>query len=293
MASNLLDTTAPRWGLWSSRTQVLGLVAARSDVLDHWEREDPDNSHLSLLRVRVLVERALATGAVGVPEAGRVEYEARAASVRAARLFPEDPVPWLCLLALAVLDPERQLPEHRFPTSDYLLPPGPWRLFDEAIRRDAFSREAHHRMLRYWQAVYSPAAADFVHSVMPRLPAGSSLAALPLYLSVEQYRRELRKDSVRRQWLREPHVSRTVLAYESWRASSAENPWPVADLSHLAHALWASAQMGRAVEVFEALGPFASPYPWATVADSPDRAEEFMETAHSQAYAGRATAMAW
>ncbi|WP_431681219.1 hypothetical protein [Kitasatospora sp. KL5] len=239
------------------------------------------------------VERALTASVARDREAGRLEYGAREESLRATTEFPDDPVPWLCLLALASLDPKQRHQEHRYPTSEWMLPPGPWRLFDEAVRRDGLNREAHHRMLRYWQVVYSPAATDFVLSVMPRVPPGSPLAALPLYLSVEQYRRTPRKDAVRRQWLHEVHFTRAAMAYESWCAAPTREPWPVVDLSYLAHALWASAQMGRAVEVFEALGPLASPQPWIYVADSPDRAGDFMETARTQAYAGRATAMAW
>ncbi|MFD4533583.1 hypothetical protein ACFWNL_21225 [Kitasatospora sp. NPDC058397] len=287
----LLAATANA-GLRTSRTQVLALVAARSTVLSDWEREEPDDLGLSILRTRVMVEHALAAAEAGSPQAGPLEQQARESCRASAEAVCSDPVPWVCLLALAVLDRARHRPEHQQRSSDPMLPPGPWGLLDEAQRRDPGSREAHHRMLRYWHQVYRPAAADFVNVVMPRVPAGSPLVALPLYLSVDQYRNEPRRNAVvLRQWLREPHFSRAQRAYESWSAA-APGSWPVSDLNYLAHALWASAQMDAAVEVFTALGQFASRAPWSLVAESPDRAEDLLLTARQQALAGRATALA-
>ncbi|MFJ3217281.1 hypothetical protein ACIPLC_15330 [Kitasatospora sp. NPDC086801] len=287
----LLATTAQA-GRRTSRTQVLALVAARSTVLTNWAHEEPDDPGLAILRTRVMVEHALAAAEAGSLKAGALEQAARESCWAASNVLPPDPVPWVCLLALAVLDRPRARPEHQQRSSDPMLPPGPWGLLDEAQRRDPGNREAHHRMLRYWQQVYRPAAADFVNVVVPRVPAGSPLAALPLYLSVEQYRNEPRRNAVvLRQWLREPHFSRALRAYESWSASEPGS-WPVADLSYLAHALWASARMDTAAEVFTALGQFASRAPWSLVADSPEKAEDLLLTARQQSFAGRATALA-
>ncbi|MFD0404706.1 hypothetical protein [Kitasatospora sp. NPDC127116] len=288
----LLAATEREWGRRTSRTQVLALVAARSTVLAGWAREEPSAPGLAILRTRVAVEHALAAADAGSPEAGRLEQAARESCWAASNALPPDPVPWVCLLALAVLDRARHRPEHQRRSTDPMLPDGPWGLLDEVLRRDPGNREAHHRMLRYWQQVYRPAAADFVNVVLSTAPAGSPLTALPLYLSVDHYRSEPRRNAiVLRQWLREPHFSRAQGAYESWSASEPGS-WPVADLSYLAHALWASARMEAAVEVFTALGQFASRAPWSLVADSPDRAEELLLTARQQALIGRATALA-
>ncbi|MGW2397165.1 hypothetical protein ACWCYY_11485 [Kitasatospora sp. NPDC001664] len=288
----LLATTPRRGGLRTSRTQVLALVAARSTVLAAWGREDPDDPGLAILRTRVLVEHAVAAAESGSADARGLEQEARQACQVAANADPSDPVPWVCLLALASLDRHRERPEHQYPTPDRMLPPGPWGLLDAALGRDPGNREAHHRMLRYWQRIYRSAATDFVSAVAPTAPAGSPLAALPLYLSVEQYRNARTRNAVvRRQWLQEVHHARAQRAYESWSAA-VPGSWPVVDLSYLAHALWASAQMGPAVEVFNALGQFASHAPWSHVADSPQQAEELLLTARQQALAGRATAFA-
>ncbi|MFE3874087.1 hypothetical protein ACFXPX_06760 [Kitasatospora sp. NPDC059146] len=279
-------------GLRTSRTQVLALVAARSTVLADWGREEPDDPGLAILRTRVMVEHALAAAEARSPRAEPLEQEARESCWAAAQAVPADPVPWVCLLALAALDRSMVRPEHRQGSSDPMLPAGPWGLLDEALRRDPANREAHHRMLRYWHQVYRPAAADFVNVVMSMAPAGSPLAALPLYLSVDYYRNEPTRNAVvLRQWLREPHFSRAQRAYESWSVADP-GTWPVVDLSYLAHALWASAQMAAAVEVFSALGQFASKAPWTYVADSRQQAEALLLTARDQALAGRATALA-
>ncbi|QKW20569.1 hypothetical protein HUT16_17170 [Kitasatospora sp. NA04385] len=288
----LLAGTERFSSLWVSRTQVLGLAAARSTVLTAWARENPTASGLGILRLRVLVEHALLAGREAQREAGRLEQEAREACWAAAQEDPSDPVPWVCLLALAELDHGQFRPEHRVLSGDPLLPPGPWGLLDEALRRDPGSREAHHRVYRYWRQRNRAAALDFVHTAALRAPAGSPLAALHLYVSVDQYRNTAVRDAVTRgQWRREPHFSHAQRAFQSWSVAEPES-WPVADLSYLAHALWASAQMGAAVRVFEALGQFASRTPWSYVADSPARGEELLLTARQQAYAGRPMAFA-
>ncbi|WP_404868474.1 hypothetical protein ACI1MP_10420 [Kitasatospora griseola] len=288
----LLAVSANDPGCWTTRTQVLALAAARSTVLADWERESPGAPGLTVLRMRVMVEHALTAGRAGQPQVWKLEQEARAACWTAAQADPADPVPWVCLLALAVLDRDRSLPEHRWLSTDPMLPAGPWGLLDEVLRRDPVGREAHHRMYRYWQRESRSAALDFVHRVTTRALPGSAIAALPLYVSVDQYRTAQRRDAVvRGQWRRDPHFSNTQRAYRSWRESEP-GAWTVADLSHLAHALWASAQMGAAVEVFEVLGPFASSAPWSDVADSPAEGEAVLLTARQQAFAGRATALA-
>ncbi|MFD7734441.1 hypothetical protein ACFV6F_29190 [Kitasatospora phosalacinea] len=288
----LLARTERPSGSWVSRTQVLALAAARSTVLTAWARENPTASGLGVLRMRVLVEHALLAAKEAKREAGQLEQEAREACWAAAAEDPADPVPWVCLLALAELDRGQARPEHRVRSGDPMLPPGPWQLLDGALRRDPGSREAHHRMYRYWRRRSRAAALDFVHTVATWAPSGSPLVALHLYAAADQYRSTSVRDAVTRgQWRREPYLSHTQRAYESWSAAKPGS-WPVSDLSHLAHALWASAQMGAAVRVFEALGQFASRVPWSHVADSPVQGEELLLTARQQAFAGRATAFA-
>ncbi|MFI9787395.1 hypothetical protein ACIHEI_28405 [Kitasatospora sp. NPDC051984] len=291
-AERLLTTPSPTPAVWTFWTQVLALVAARSAVLGEWAREHPDARGLGVLRLRVMVEHALTADRAGRPQAWKLEQAARVACWTAAHADPADPVPWVCLLALAVLDRDRSLPEHRVRSTDPMLPAGPWGMFDEVLRRDPVGREAHHRMYRYWQQESRSAALDFVHMVTTNALPGSPIAALPLYASVDQYRTAPRRDAVvRGQWRRDPHFSNTQRAYRSWR-SAEPGSWTVSDLSHLAHALWASAQMDAAVEVFEALGVLASRTPWSDVAESREMGEVVLLTARQQAFAGRATALA-
>ncbi|MFJ2864969.1 hypothetical protein [Kitasatospora sp. NPDC087314] len=166
-----------------------------------------------------------------------------------------------------------------------MLPPGPWGLFDQVRQVDPWNREAFHRMLRFWLARgESGPAASFLATYLPGAPDGSALHALPLYLYVDRYRRAERKDVVQLQWTDEETVRATVLgAFSHWRAAlGQEVRWPVADESHLAHALWASRQRQQAAEVFAAMAPFISMQPWQSLADRPG---DLLRKAMAQSYA--------
>ncbi|MGX4733160.1 hypothetical protein [Kitasatospora griseola] len=274
----LLHQSWGDWGLWTSRTQVLGAVAVHLNVLDIWEREEPDAFGLTTLRSRVAVEAALlaAQQPAAKQELGQYVESAREWCWQAASALAADPVPWLGLLALAQLDTELARPEHRVPAGDKLLPPGPWGLFDQVRRTDPWNREAFHRMLRFWlvRGAIGPAS-SFLSGYLRDAPAGSPLHALPLYLHVERYRRaEAGSEAAAyMQWTNDEQVRLTVqrvLAH--WRAArGAGARWPVADESHLAHALSATRRHQDAAEVFTAMHPFVSGEPWASLSDDPNR----------------------
>ncbi|MFJ1706864.1 hypothetical protein [Kitasatospora sp. NPDC088346] len=205
-------------------------------------------------------------------EAASREHAARGSCWQAASSLAGDPVPWIGLLALAQLDSTQARPEHQVGAPDLMLPPGPWGLLDQARRADPWSREAFHRMLRFWLARgESGAATEFLTTYLPHAPAGSPLHVLPLYLHVDRYRRTERKERAALQWTNDEGVRSTVLrAYEHWQASQADvGRWPVVDESHLAHALWATRHPQQAAEVFAALNPFVSSQPWVSLSDRP------------------------
>lgn len=280
----LLADTGADWSLRTSRTQVLGTVAARSDVLSHWAREEPNHHGLHVLQVRVAVELALAAHRAGVRDAEQLEQTARAACRQAAAAVDADPVPWIGLLVLATLDPDQRRPEHRAEAPDRMLVPGPWGLLWEAHRRDPWSREAHHRMYRYWIGRGTTGTAEsFLRFLVPFLPTGSPLFALPLHLHAERFRTARRRDGLRRQWAREPVVWDVLRAYEAWlEAPGGAGRWPVVDESHLAHALWASHRFEEAARVFGSLHPFASAQPWQSLTDTTEEAEQLLLHARTQ-----------
>ncbi|MFF2545081.1 hypothetical protein ACFVUY_21255 [Kitasatospora sp. NPDC058063] len=128
-------------------------------------------------------------------------------------------------------------------------------------------------MLRFWLARGTPGTAnDFLAAFLPSAPTGSPLHALPLYVYVDRYQRAERKGTAQLQWTKDEGVRAAVLrAYEHWSAASGgQGRWPVADESHLAHALWASRLPVQAAEVFTAMAPFVSSHPWVSVGDRPD-----------------------
>ncbi len=144
-------------------------------------------------------------------------------------------------------------------------------------------------MLRFWlgRDEIGPAS-SFLSGHLRDAPAGSPLHALPLYLHVERYRRAEKgaEAAAYLQWTNDESVRlavQQVLAH--WRAArGAGVHWPVADESHLAHALSATRRHQDAAEVFTAMAPFVSHEPWVSLSDDPNR---LLRDSISKAFAAR------
>jgi hypothetical protein len=294
---DLLLATGDDFPLRTSRTQVLAVAAAGSDVVHVWRAEEPRSPDALLMEARVLVERAVQAHRKRHHGTRRLEEAARERCQQAVCLAPADPVPWICLLTLAQLDEGMQRAEHRQPPPEHLLPTGPWSLLSEAHRRDPYNREAFHRMLQFLHARRSNLWADtmdFALWVSSLTPSGSALLVMPLYVHAEHARRQLQREKadllIRRQWVQE-HVRRDVQrALDGWFDRSEPATRSTTDLNHLAHALWAGTQFTEAARVFEAIGPYATWLPWAHVSDVQGTAEDQFLRARtqSQAYDRRA-----
>lgn len=285
---DLLARTGNQWGLRTARSQVLAAACARSHVVREWLAEEPSCRDALVMRARVETERVLHAYRSGHVGAGELADVARSSVSAAAAATPEDPVPWVCLLALAQVDPGQWLPEHRVVGPDRMLPPGPWGLLREVWGRDLYNREAHHRVLQVLLAarVGGPAAGlNFTHWVKSWVPSesGSALLVLPLYAYAQHYRdkRERgRYDAIgRAQWTREPVTDDVQRALRGWFEVSAPVERSALDLNHLAHALWAGRRYEEAARLFRAVGRFATAQPWVLVAPEPgdprSGAEEF------------------
>ncbi|MEU0815141.1 hypothetical protein ACFYTG_38665 [Streptomyces mirabilis] len=271
-ARELLGETGTHWTLRTSRTQLLAVAAARSDVIGAWLAEEPSSYDAQLMAVRVAVERALRAHRQQHPQTLEFETKARRAALLAARRAPYDPVPWVCLVALAQIDTLQLRQDHRMRSTEPMLPSGPWRLLHEVNQRDPYNREAYHRVLQFLLALDGLRAAslaavvDFGWSVAGQHPVGSPLLLLPAYAQVEQ--RRARVDPLwRRQWAEEPSLSYTLNAFHDWFRKAPPGLRSVTDLNHLSYALWAGHQYLEAAEVFEAMGPYAAREPWASVHD--------------------------
>jgi len=297
-ARQLLVGTGTHWALRTSRTQALAVAAARSDVVGIWLHEEPHHHDAHLMDARVSVERALRAHRQQHSRTWEFEAEARHKAIAAARRAPYDPVPWVCLLALAQIDTHQRYHEHRIPAPELMMPTGPWELLDQVHRRDPYNREAYHRLVQFFLARTVPWAAsqaavfDLGRSLVSQQPLGSPLLLLPAYALVEQ-RRHAREDLLwRRQWAKAPMIDYTLNAFHHWFHQTSPLLRSVVDLSLLAYALWAGTKYREAAEVFTALGPYASREPWATVcerASGPDPGEALLLRAHGEslAYARR------
>jgi hypothetical protein len=275
---DLLARTGTSWALRTARSQVLAAAAARSHVVRTWLAEEPTSADALMMRARVDVERALHARQSGHESASGLAERARDSAHQAARAAAADPVPWVCLLALAQLDLDQRRPEHRLRAPDRLLPSGPWGLLREVHRRDAFNREGHHRVLRTLLAhpLGGPAAAvHFAHWVKSWVPwqSGSALLVLPLYAYAQHYRdkrKHGRYDVIgRAQWTREPITDDVQRALDGWFDLTPRLERSPLDLNYLAHALWAGHRYAEAARVFTAIGPCMTAQPWNFVASEP------------------------
>ncbi|MBV7694468.1 hypothetical protein [Streptomyces sp. TRM70350] len=265
MRTLLAETSS--WWQWTQRTQVLAAAAAGTDVVRAWLAEEPDSVPAVVMHARVAVERALRAARGEHRRTQELWHEAWLAADAAARASPHDPVPWVCLLALARLDRGQRWDEHRVPAPEPMLPPGPWGLLAEAGKRDPYNREAHHRMLQFLFARVASGrlaeAVGFAQWAADGAPPGSALHVLPLYVRVERYRRAGGHDAaLDLHWVAEDATREARRAFHSWfELTTAAERSPL-DLNHLAHALWGALQFPEAARVFDAIGPYYAPLPW-------------------------------
>ncbi|MEV7085942.1 hypothetical protein AB0O07_08615 [Streptomyces sp. NPDC093085] len=279
---NLLEGTRA-WPLWTQRTQVLAAVAAGSDAVQTWRSEEPGSTAAAIMYTRVLVERAIRAHREGHARTQELWQEAWEACGNAARLAPADPVPWVCLLALAQLDTDQRLEEHRLPPPGPMLFPGPWALLAEADKRDPYNREAYHRMLQFVYARRSDGslseAVNFVQWAASSAPEGSPLHAMPLFVRAERYRRDKgHEKALDLHWVTEDATRDALRALHLWFDHAVLAEASLLDLNHLAHALWGALQFGEAARVFEALGPYYVSVPWSYRSRRPGDAAEAEDT---------------
>ncbi|MFI1761021.1 hypothetical protein ACH41H_02955 [Streptomyces sp. NPDC020800] len=288
MRTLLADTSG--WWLWTQRTQVLAAAAAGTDVVRAWRAEEPHSVPAAVMHARVGVERALRARRERHRRTHELWIEAWDATQSAAEAAPQDPVPWVCLLALAQLDPQQSWEEHRAAAPEPMLPPGPWGLLAEACRRDPHNREAHHRMLQFLYAIASSdrlaEAAGYAQWAAASAPPASAVHLLPLYVRVERYRRGSGHDvALDLHWVAEDAAREAQRALRSWfdRAPRAEHS--LLDLNHLAHALWGAHRFPDAARVFDAIGPYVTPPPWMYRTPDRTRAVEVFVQARDRCHA--------
>ncbi|MGA4844316.1 hypothetical protein [Streptomyces sp. G45] len=267
------------WPQWTSRTQVLGVVAAQTNVVELWLKEEPASLAARVMFARVATERVLqahrehrAHDSQQARDLEKLADRARQACHKASEGNPHDPVPGICRLALAETDARERYPEHHTapPPHEYLLPAGPWGLLADVHRRDPFNREAWHRMSQALQARPGPAgrqavATDFARWTVSFAPPDSPLLLLPLYARVQEHRERRNQGTevtLNLLWTREDTTRAVTQAYEGWFQKCDPATSSQLDLNYLAYALTRGGFPQWATEVFDAIGDFATPAPW-------------------------------
>ncbi|MFE9769754.1 hypothetical protein ACFYPC_35420 [Streptomyces sp. NPDC005808] len=274
-ARQLLLRTGPNWTLRTFRSQVLAVGAAGNSAIDSWYAEDPHDPNALMMRGRVLTQRALNAhrdGLSGQRLISAVET-ARSACKAAAESWPDDPVPYVCFLALAQTDIDPRVPHsqmHWWKPRDKMMPPGPWRLLDWVNERDPYNREAYHRMLQVLHA-RGRGGLDFAQWVTTFAPEGSPLRLLPLYAFVESYRLRLehrQTASVIAFWSTADKAYYARQGRDGWFKHTNPHSCSLLDLNYLAYGLTATGE-GNSGEVFEAIGPYVTTAPWTLVTPNP------------------------
>ncbi|MFJ7098272.1 hypothetical protein ACIQWL_50305 [Streptomyces mirabilis] len=306
-AQQLLRSTGTNWALRTSRSQALAVGAAKSHAIEAWREEEPGSVSALMMWARVLTQRALYAFRDGVrgEKLCRAAYVADQACRAAASAWPEDPVPGVCLLALAQTDVDQSWPHSRLNWlvhRDGFLPPGPWTVLNWVHARDPYNREAYHRVLQVLQA-RGAGDLDFALWVASAAPEGAAVTLLPLYAFVETYRRSIAQSQTTKViafWATDQKAHYARRGLEWWFNAPAPGPasagqkrqardprtYSLADLNHLAHALSATG-VGNAADVFTAIGPYATPAPWAHVTQNPAWWQDDFRSARKRALRDR------
>ncbi|WP_406126894.1 hypothetical protein [Streptomyces sp. NBC_00989] len=293
-ARDLLIRTGSNWTLLARRCQLLLSDPGARSVIKMWRDEEPHSRQAS-----VLWARALTHGALQLQREGRADGVVHRAAGMAHKewmwaeaLWPESPEPWNGRLQLTQLpyDPRYFDPSWRNRTEPWdrlddveMHLSGPWPLWAEADRRHPGNRDAHHRMREYFLhrrgAVPALQYSQWIASARQPHP---ELQMLPLYARMDVYREQ--HGSGQRGtlgfWQTDQAHRCAMRAYTEWFSPIPAteyrwlSPW---DLNHLVHALVSCGATGPARQVFNALGPYATPQPWKDVNDSLGRSRDWTD----------------
>jgi hypothetical protein len=257
------------FALRAHRSLVLGSACADSDVAEELLKDDPECPDRTLLYARTVTARALRLADRRDPRAGDVAVLASWACEQAAQAAPDDPTPYVVMLALARVERWSEMGpvglEHVR---------GPWPLLSAVRCRDDLNREGHHRFLACLFPRFGgshDAMWSFAWYLAQVTPKNSDLQVLPLIAFAENYR--TRRDASGAPgadlWPTERAMLTALDLYEGgWlrRVLTAGFP-PISDLSHVAHALLAGNQTAQAGRVLEAMGGHGATLPWSLFGD--------------------------
>lgn len=255
LVEQLLQEAGTDWDRRTHRLAVLAQVATPA-LVGVWRSQRPREAGPLVLQAWVDVVQARVAGALEDPRS-TVDL-----CRRAAELSPEDPAPWVALLAVHRLlrRPEQEM----------------YPLCREIGARDAWNRAAHLEMLRYLSPEECGSHGqllDFVAAVRGAAPPGSPVAGLELVMLTDRYRAALAAGGVtalgaRRRWGLPDAEAALERAVADWPVPGfLRHAAALADLNVLGYALGQAGRIGEAAGVFRALDGVVTIWPWGLDGD--------------------------
>lgn len=251
--SRLLEQDPGDWDRRTHRIDVLAGYLSGSHLPRSWVTREPHSVNALVLHAWTRVAEGRAQGRLEDP-ADTID-----SCLRAAELAPEDPTPWVALLAVARL--ERREQSQVF---------GVW---NEVLARDRWNREAYLSMLAYLspdEAGSRIQVLEFVDTLCARVPANAPCVATELAAQVLQYHSILDRGGfealvARNHWSHAMAVQALDRVAHTWgQPGFLRHAKALADLNILAYALMAADRRVEARPVFEAIGGYVTPWPWQT-----------------------------
>lgn len=274
---DLLARTGAEWPLRTHRITVLANAAVGLEWPRTWSTAEPDSPN-----AQVMTAYATAVQMRGMimrrdPSADDKSASRAVALCRtAAETAPDDPTPWIGLLALAGVLGDNGVSMVQWQELSFEAGKRSWGWFQEAVRRHPESWHAHHRMreaqtarLRTGSPRDLTGLLDFTTAAAAHAGDHSPLRVLPLYAHTE-----LRLANTidllggaEREWLSQRNEQDLQDAYRDWfRGPERVHPATPYDLNMLAYQLVETGRPSLAHPVFSAIGPYATAAPWSQAA---------------------------
>jgi hypothetical protein len=268
----LLRDTGTEWVPRGHRIRLLALACANTSISESWLAAEPRSADALVLRAATETARAfylaIAAGRGAPIDQNRIN-DAVMACLRAAEAYPEDPTPWISLIALARL----------YPTGVRRQELGRW--WDELYERDPYSVEGHIQVLHYYSARWHGThdlMYDFARDAADVAPPGSALPVLVQVARVEEYRYMLdeaqgRQDAlagIGRHWNHDEAVNDVRRTWQRWIVEGPDEtvePGEVHQLNHLTHAACYAEVPDITAALFRLLGRRATRTPWSYTGD--------------------------
>jgi hypothetical protein len=268
----LLRDTGPAWQPRGHRMRLLAQACASTSTAESWLAAEPHSGDALVLRAATETARAfnlaIAAGR-GVPIDQKRVDNAVMACLQAAGAYPDDPTPWISLIAVARL----------YPAGVRRQELGRW--WDELHGRDPYSVEGHLQVLHYYAARWHGTHGlmyDFARDTAGVAPPGSALPVLVQFARVEEYRYILdgakgqhgAMAGISQHWNHDGAVNDVHRTWHRWimeRPDAPVEPGEVHHLNYLTHAACYAGLPDITAPLFRLLGRHATRTPWSYTGD--------------------------